>query len=156
MLVWCNLFCWYASLAILIIPGINLGICSNINEHSVQPFDEPEYGYKATLPTPVSISTIFSGPFVLPRGYTLVSAVYDVKMDSQQEQPITIEVEHCVNASSRSVAKNMCFATAVVDLKRKRFVFNIVEDGSFPFGATSGSIIREESFFLCTLYKDVL
>lgn len=133
-----------------------LGTCSNVDGQSVQPFEKPECGYKASLPVPITITTIFSGPFDLPRGYTLVSAVYDVKMDSEQEQPITIEVEHCVNVSSKSIAKNMCFATATVDLEKKKFNFTKVEDCVFHVDATSESITREGSFLFCVLYKEVL
>ena len=67
----------------------------------------------------MSVSTIFSGPFNFPEGYTLVSAVYNVVMPDGVQKPFKIELEHCINVSNESVASKMCFALATINLEKK-------------------------------------
>ena len=109
-----------------------IGMCSDINikEHSIAGggiaiLDNMEYGYKIQVPvttvesSSITVRTIFSGPVVLPEGdYTLVSALYDIKMPVLPEL-VTIEIEHCVDVSDQSIAKKLCFATATFDVSKK-------------------------------------
>ena len=99
---------------------------------------------------------IFSGPIVLPEGgNTLVSAFYGIKMPVLLE-PVTIEIEHCVDVSGQLIAEKLCFATATFDVSNKRFVLTPVAIGSFLPGETYGSIAQQENCFLCTLYTGSL
>ena len=146
-----------------------IGMCSDINikEHSIAGggiaiLDNMEYGYKIQVPvttvesSSITVRTIFSGPVVLPEGdYTLVSALYDIKMPVLPE-PVTIEIEHCVDVSNQSIAKKSCFATATFDVSNKKFVLTPVANGSFSSGETYGSITQRKSCFLCILYTGSL
>ena len=100
----------------------------------------------------MSVSTIFSGPFIFPEGYTLVSAVYDVVMPDGVQKPTIIELEHCINVSDESVASKMCFALAIINLEKKVFEFTQVDDGIFHPGEKFGSISQDKSCYLCILY----
>ena len=146
-----------------------IGMCSEINvkEHpiaggGVAILDNTEYGYKIYAPvttvesSSITVHTIFSGPIVLPEGdYTLVSAFYDIKMPVLPE-PVTIEIEHCVDVTDKSIAEKLCFATATFDVSNKKFVLTPVANGSFSSGKTYGSITQTKSCFLCILYTGSL
>ena len=108
-------------------------------------------GYEIEVPVKgkerhkVTVRTIFSGPFVFPKGYTLVSAIYDITMP-KLPQPATIKLEHCVDESDQT-RSDLCFAIGSVDLKNKKIIFEKVER------AFNGSIQQKSSCLLCILYK---
>lgn len=101
--------------------------------------------------TAITVSTIVSGPFHLPEGSILASAVYDVMIDKVLKKPITIKIEHCVNVFDESVARTMCFATATPDLTTKAFKLQPITGGAFINKHKFGSITVHESCLLCVL-----
>ena len=111
-------------------------------------------GYEIKVPVKgkkkhtVTVHTLFSGPFVYPDGYTLVSAVYDITMP-ELSQPATIKLEHCVDESDQT-RSDLCFAIGSVDLKAKKIMINKV-DQEF-----NGSIQQKSSCLLCILHKKTL
>ncbi|XP_019862994.1 PREDICTED: uncharacterized protein LOC109591788 [Amphimedon queenslandica] len=121
-----------------------------------------EYGYKIHIPLApansfITVHTIFSGPIALPEGYTLVSAMYDIKLPVGIKESATITLDHCVDVNDVSIAKDLCFATATLDIMNRVLPFSPVSnEGVFWPGETSGSITRKESCFLCILYKGPL
>ena len=128
------------------------------DEYEVQPgkniLRDYSCGYEIKVPVKekeklkVTVRTLFSGPFVYPKGYTLVSAVYDITMP-KLSQPATIELQHCANESDQT-RSNLCFAIGIVNLKEKKITFEKV-DQEF-----NGSIQQKTSCFLCILYKGTL
>ena len=104
----------------------------------------------------ITISTIVSGPFHLPEGSILASAVYDVMIDKVLKTPITIKIEHCVDVSDESVAEKLSFATAVPDLTEKAFKLEITTGGTFINKHKFGSITVCESCLLCVLITEPL
>ena len=125
----------------------------------------PEYGYKVILPPTctaprgkpdVTVSTILSGPFNVPDGAVLVSAVYDIMIDENFKKSITVEIEHCVDVLDESIAGEMFFAIAKADLTTKSFGICPIDGGTFPNNSTYGSIKVKESCLLCVLVKDPL
>ena len=123
----------------------------------------PEYGYEVILPPTapqdkpaVTVSTILSGPFNLPDGAVLVSAVYDIMIDENFKESITVEIEHCVDVLDESVTGEMFFATAKADLTKKSFEICPIDGGTFPLSSTYGSIKVKESCLLCVLVNDPL
>ena len=139
----------------------------NVKEHPIAGggvviLDNTDFGYKIHVPvttvesSSITVRTIFSGLIVLPEGdYTLVSAFYDIKMPVLPE-PVTIEIEHCVDVTDKSIAEKLCFATATFDVSNKKFVLTPVANGSFSSGKTYGSITQTKSCFLCILYTGSL
>ena len=107
----------------------------------------------------VTVRTLFSGSFVLPDGYTLVSAVYDITMP-ELSQPATIKLEHCVDESDQT-RSDLCYAIGSVDLKCKKIIFEKVNNGSFlkaalqtqPSEPIPPPIEQKSSCLLCILYK---
>ena len=139
----------------------------NLKEHpiageGVAILDNTDCGYKIHVPvstlesSSITVCTIFSGPIVLPEGdYALVSALYTIKMPKLPE-PVTIEIEHCVDVSDQSIAKKLYFATATFDVSKKMFVLTPVANGLFSPHEMYGSITQKESCFLCILYTGSL
>ena len=114
---------------------------------------DAECGYEIYVPVKgnkkftVTVRTIFSGPFVFPDDYTLVSAVYDITMP-ELSQPATIELEHCVEESDQTTRRSdLCFAIGSVDLKNKKIIFEKVDQ------VFNGSIQQKSSCLLCILYR---
>ncbi|XP_019850975.1 PREDICTED: uncharacterized protein LOC109581356 [Amphimedon queenslandica] len=151
------------------------GMCLAINEveYEVQAerniLKDAECGYEIQVPVKdkekhtVTVRTLFSGPFVFPDGYTLVSAVYDITMP-ELPQPATIKLEHCVDESDQTRSDLMCYAIGSVDLKNKKIMFEKVDTGS-PLKAAQltqppepipSPIKQKSSCLLCILYKSKL
>ena len=113
-------------------------------------------GYEMTVPVPteekstINVRTIFCGPFVLPDGYTIVSAIYDIVLP---EKPFTFKLEHCIDLDDQITASKMCFAVATIDLAKKVFVFHCIEGGVFPIGETYASLEISDSCLVCVLYR---
>ena len=104
----------------------------------------------------VTVSTILSGPFDMPEGAVLVSAVYDIIIDENFKESITVKIEHCVDVLDESIAGKMFFATARADLAKKSFEICPIDGGTFPKSSTYGSIEVKESCLLCVLVKNPL
>ena len=121
--------------------------------------ENTDCGYKMIIPvateekSTIEVRTIFSGPFVLPDGYTIVSAIYDISLPEQLSKPVTIKLEHCVDLNDKIAASKLCFATAAIDLEKKVFVFDCVGGGSFPRGETYASLEINNSCLVCVLYR---
>ena len=128
-----------------------------------------DYGYKVILQPPpapldknkakcavVIVSTILSGPFDMPEGAVLVSAVYDIMIAKSVKESITVMIEHCVDVFDKSIAGKMSFATAEADLTKKSFEICPIDGGKFPLSSTYGSIKLKESCLLCVLVNDPL
>ncbi|XP_019859962.1 PREDICTED: uncharacterized protein LOC109588224 [Amphimedon queenslandica] len=135
-----------------------------LKQHSIEggmtsTLENTDCGYKMIIPvateeeSSINVRTIFSGPFVLPDGYTIVSAIYDISLPEQLSKPVTVKLEHCVDLNDEITASKMCFATAAIDLEKKVFVFDCVEKGSFPRGETYASLDINDSCLLCVLYS---
>ena len=132
-------------------------MCHAINEveYEVQTEEnilrDENCGYEIEVPVKekekhtVAVHTLFSGPFVYPEGYTLVSAVYDITMP-ELSKPATIKLEHCVDESDQT-RSDLCFAIGSVDLKDKKIIFEKV-DQEF-----NGSTQQKSSCLLCILYR---
>uniref|UniRef100_A0A1X7TGQ1 Caspase family p20 domain-containing protein n=1 Tax=Amphimedon queenslandica TaxID=400682 RepID=A0A1X7TGQ1_AMPQE len=115
-------------------------------------------GYKVVIPRftlqekpPVTVSTILSGPFNLPEGSVLVSAVYDILIDKSLKDPVNIDIEHCVDVLDESVTEKMSFAIATAGLTTKAFEVEYIPGGTFTRGSAYGSITVKESCLLCVL-----
>ena len=104
----------------------------------------------------IHVHTILSGPFILPDGYTIVSAIYDISLPEKlpSKLNVTVKLEHCVDLNNEITASKMCFATAAVDLEKKVFVFNCIDGGTFPIGETYASLEISSSCLICVLYKE--
>ncbi|XP_019857049.1 PREDICTED: uncharacterized protein LOC109585407 [Amphimedon queenslandica] len=121
-------------------------------------------GYSIEVPlttkdeSSIIVRTIFSGPFKLPEGYTLVSAIYDVTIEKELKEPVTIYLQHCVRVNNQLLQKKMHFARATINFEAKMFDFEVVEDGTFLTGENRGSlkIMPKKdclNYILCVLFE---
>ena len=142
-----------------VIFNFYVGMCRGINEqqHEITRGQLPttlsdrDYGYKIQVKATgeknsITVRTIFSGPFILPEGYTLASAVYDIILPKLR-QPAIIELEHCV--SDQQIAE-MYYATGRTDVEGKKLIFELVKE------KFNGSIEQTKDCVLCILYKQPL
>ena len=135
-------------------------MCCGINEqqHEITRSQLPatlsdhDCGYKIQVEatrkknSTVTVRTIVFGPFVLPEGYTLASAVYDITLPKLR-QPAIIELEHCVSDQQQA---EMCYATGRTDLEEKKLIFELVKE------KFNESIEQTKDCVLCILYKQPL
>ncbi|XP_019861485.1 PREDICTED: uncharacterized protein LOC109589955, partial [Amphimedon queenslandica] len=144
------------------------GTCITIElqKHSIEggiesTIESTDYGYELIVPalteekSTINVRTIFCGPFTLPDGCTIVSAIYDIALPEELPPDFytTIKLEHCVDLKDDITASKMCFATAAVDLEKKVFAFNCINGGIFPIGETYASLEISKSCLICVLYK---
>ena len=105
-----------------------------------------------------SVHVMYAGPFALPEGATLASAIYDIKAEKKLKKPVTVEIQHCVEINKKvKVEEQVCFAIAALsDKEAKKFVFKPVEDMKYSFDTNSGTMdIKELNCLICILhYKD--
>ena len=104
----------------------------------------------------ITVSTILSGPFNLPDGAVLVSAVYDILVHKSLKDPVTIHIQHCVDVLDESVMGKMSFAVAKADLATKAFVVQFIPGGTFTRGSDYGSITISDSCLLCIVTTEPL
>ncbi|XP_019856616.1 PREDICTED: uncharacterized protein LOC109585108 isoform X2 [Amphimedon queenslandica] len=125
--------------------------------------DKERCGYKVSIPrfapqeaASVTVSTILSGAFNLPKGAVLVSAVYDILIDKSLKDPVTIDIEHCVDVLDESVIGKLSFAIAKADVTKKAFEVQCITGGTFTRDSAYGSITVKESCLLCVVTTEPL
>uniref|UniRef100_A0A1X7VPM7 AIG1-type G domain-containing protein n=1 Tax=Amphimedon queenslandica TaxID=400682 RepID=A0A1X7VPM7_AMPQE len=141
-------------------------ITIELQQHSIEgglesTIEIADLGYELTVPAlteeqlTINVRTIFCGPFTLPDGCTIVSAIYDIALPEELPPDFytTIKLEHCVDLNDDITPGKMCFATATVDLEKKVFAFNCIDGGTFPIGETYASLKISNSCLICVLYK---
>lgn len=143
-----------------------LDTCTNVElqQHTIKggktlTFEDVDCGYEIIVPAPteeestINIHTIFSGPFHLPDGYTIVSAIYDIVLPENLPHPVTFKLEHCIDVNDEVTASKMCFGVATIDLEKKVFKFKCIAGKGFPIGETYPSLEISNSCLVCVLYK---
>ena len=117
------------------------------NPDSVIPWDG--YGFKLLCPkgavtkvTEVAVTALVSGPFIIPKGTMLVSAVYAISVSKPLLKPLTIELQHCVNLKYTGQTERLKFVRASLK-SEQAFHFSFVEGGSFNVDGRYGSIERD-------------
>ena len=128
--------------------GKKLFLLHEDNPDSVIPWDG--YGFKLLCPkgavtkvTEVAVTALVSGPFIIPKGTMLVSAVYAISVSKPLLKPLTVELQHCVNLKNTGQTERLKFVRASLK-SEQAFHFNFVEGGSFNVGGRYGSIERDQ------------
>ena len=136
-----------------------------IKDEHLASLDNPAFGYNIFVPvttkeeSSIIVRTIISGPFTFPKGYTLVSAIYDVTQEKKLKEPVTIELQHCVSVDNELLQEKMHFARATINFETKRLDFEVIEGGLFHIGDSKGSITPKKDCLnniLCILFKGAL
>ncbi len=90
-----------------------------IKGNSPQSLDWSEYGFRMLFPQntlpphetcEVTVHTLIGEDFEFPEGTELVSGVYSVSFAKEIDQPIRVEIQHCVALTSQNDADGMIFA----------------------------------------------
>ena len=112
----------------------------------------------------ISVHVMYAGPFAVPEGATLASAIYDIKAGKKlkPKEPVTVMIQHCIEISEKSDAKEQvcektdakkqfCFAIATLDKETNQFKFE--PDMKCSFDANYGYIeLQELNCLICILH----
>ena len=121
----------------------------NIVGDSTCVLDWEEYGFKVNVPhgslkatetCDVAVKAIACGLFKFPENTDIVSAVYAISLSTPLSQPITIEMEHCVDIHSNHQCQYLSFVIAHTKQQELPYEFKFVEGGEFTPGDRYGKI----------------
>lgn len=146
-------YLFYVNFLFLFLDTITLYKC----DHTVDAdLDISDFGFHIQRTTPelaYNIRALSSGPFKLPAGATIVSAVYDVSIGEEMAgQPLEIDLDHCVDSNNQStLLRRMSFAVGKLDYANRCYTFELMKGGSFT--NKMGLISVEESCQICIVYN---
>ena len=115
--------------------------------------DWEEYGFRINVPhgslkasetCDVAVKAIASGCFKFPENTDIVSAVYAISLSTPLSQPITIEMEHCVDIRSNRQCQHLSFVIAHTKHRELPYEFQFVEGGEFTPGDRYGRISNKK------------
>ena len=115
--------------------------------------DWEEYGlrigvFKGSLPSSetaeIAVVALVGGHFVFPKKTQLVSAIYAVSISKALDEPLRLDVQHCVNIRKPSERKYLKFAIAPLKRPSVPYQFEVVEGGEFSVNSFYGSIHRRK------------
>ena len=95
---------------------------------------------------------MIGGQFTLPKGSDLVSAVYAVSIASEIQQPLTLEIQHCVSLKTSEQSSCMRFAKASFERCSLPYQFHLLEGGEFHPDDRYGKISLTEFSFICEVF----
>ena len=90
----------------------------------------------------IAIVALVGGQFEFPKGTQLVSAIYAISVSKPLNEPLRVDMQHCVNITRPSQTRNVKFAIAPVNTPSLPYQFEIVEGGEFIVNSFYGSIHR--------------
>ena len=94
---------------------------------------------------------MIGGQFAFPKGSELVSAVYAVSIASEIQQPLTLEIQHCVSLKTSEQSSYMRFAKASSKQLPLPYQFHLLEGGVFSPDTHYGAISLTKFCFICVL-----
>ena len=106
--------------------------------NSPQSLDWSDYGFKMYFPQDtlpphdtceVAVLALIGGNFQIPEGTELVSAIFSVSFAKEVNQPVQVEIEHCVELTSQNDADEMIFVATDTSGGE---VFKAVNEAKFP------------------------
>jgi hypothetical protein len=122
-----------------------------------------EYGLrigvsKGSLPSSetaeIAVVALVGGHFTFPKKTQLVSAIYAVSISKALDEPLRLDVQHCVNIRKPSQRKYLKFAIAPLNRPSVPYQFEVVEGGEFTVNSFYGSIHRRKFSLLGIFAED--
>ena len=107
--------------------GIVIHVPKDAVSSSIQTFD-------------IAVVPIAEGDFVIDYGYEPVSAVYAIGVSCELQNPLQIEIQHCVELTEESHCKKLTFAKAENDGIIPPYHLDPIPGGSFSTGSDYGTI----------------
>ena len=95
---------------------------------------------------------MIGGQFTFPKGSELVSVVYAVSIASEIQQPLTLEIQHCVSLNTSEQSSYMKFAKASFERCSLPYQFHLLEEGEFHPDDRYGKISLTEFSFICEVF----
>ena len=109
-----------------------------------------EYGLRIAVPpdtlsptesSEITITVLVGGCYDLPDGTELISAVYIIAVSMPLQQPVKLEIQHCVHLVTEDHTKCLSFATAPIpQSQHAAYKFQLQDEGLFYQGIQYGSI----------------
>ena len=113
-------------------------------------FDWVNHGFKLHLPEKalppeveecdIHVKVSLSGQFQFPDGSDVISGIYWIFTPHVFIQPVTVEIQHCIQFFSPEDSDNLTFVVAKCSQKNLPYQFKILEGGVFYPHSTYGSI----------------
>ena len=95
---------------------------------------------------------MIGGQFTFPKGSELVSAIYAVSIASEIQQPLTLQIQHCVSLKTNEQSAYMRFAKASFEQCSLPYQFHLLEGGEFYPGERYGAISLTNFSFICEVF----
>ena len=115
-----------------------------------QTFEWKNYGFKLHIPEnslppdvaecEVHIKASLSGQFQFPEGTNVISGIYWISTPHRFIQPVTIEIQHCVQLHSPEESDDLTLVVAKCSQKNLPYQFKILKGGVFSPHSSYGSI----------------
>ena len=135
-----------------------------IQGDSPQSFNWHGYGLRINVPKgtisstetcEIAVTALIGGQFTFPKGSELVSAIYAVSIASEIQQPLTLEIQHCVSLKTSEQSAYMRFAKASFEQCSLPYQFHLLEGGDFYPGDRYGAISLRKFSFICEVFITV-
>ena len=133
-----------------------------INRSAVtQVVDLTQFGIKIHIPSNSTLEPNMTltvgvgniGNFIFPKHLTIVSSNYYIKVSSELMQPVTVEIEHCVDLVDKHQSSKLTFGNADTG-KIPPYSYNNIHNGSFAITQSSGNITLLSFSFLAIFWGD--
>ena len=111
----------------------------------------PEGTVSSTETCEITVTALIGGQFEFPKGSELVSAIYAVSIASEIQQPLTLEIQHCVSLKTSEQSAYMRFAKASSKQLPLPYQFHLLERGVFSPDTRYGAISLLEFCLVCVL-----
>jgi hypothetical protein len=114
--------------------------------------------YKGTLSfseiAEIAVVAVVGGKFEFPKRTQLVSAIYAISVSKPLNEPLRLDIQHCVNITRSSQIKYLKFVTASLDTQNLPYKFEVIEGGKFTANNFYGSIHRQNFSFFAIVADD--
>ena len=115
-----------------------------------QSFDWVNHGFKLHLPEnalppevdkcKVHVKVSLTGEFQFPDGSEVISGIYWIYAPHVFVQPVTVEIQHCVQLESPQDSDDLALVVAKCSQKNLPYQFKVLEGGVFSPHSSYGSI----------------
>ena len=92
--------------------------------------------------------------YVIPEGYDLVSALYNISADQQLPVAVTVKIEHCVPIENDSEVSTLGM-THIIARNTPPYVFSEITEGSFEPGSFYSKIQLDHFTGLGTVVRSI-
>ena len=139
---------------------IYYGVHSINRSTFAQVVDLTEFGIKIHVPSntlepnmTLTVGIGNTGNFIYPKNLTLVSSNYYIKVSSELMQPLTVEIEHCVDIVDKGQSSKLTFGNADTG-NVPPYGYKNMHNGSFAIKQSSGNITLLNFSFLAIFWTD--